>query len=295
MSTPQYSQTDAHIRSPNSTHHRIAALQFQTAKRSLFLRQGQLCRLQLLQRSLSQLPNRTAPKRPRTYTESTLVESQQLLQDDKRGEGKASAEDADVEDQILTLPNIGNINQLDEALKTQQELRALFIGQEHSYSRVSITQDMFESICNHFDVFDALKDTMMYMGFREQEAEIAPLRLRWQSLKKDNDDDDADALGWECSYCLRYIEENHRPGERPWSLRQFAVYNKVERAAEEVTWIFVSLPNDLVGDFKDFANEPRVAASSASIVLHMWLTATAQVYWRPYIVYLTRKVDTHVS
>lgn len=273
---------------------RLAARDFETAKDDLFLKAGKPSCLGVLQAVGPRRYFHRSAEKSRSNTISTLVAGEEDIEV-KTGKGLTSvSNDWDEELRVQTPTDIEDVSQLRTRLTTYSNFSAFQIRQPDSFSRFSLTQDMYDELCARFEIFGALGDTLMYMGLRERDVEVAPLRLRWQSLAEQVDA--YDESGWECSYCFRYVEENHRGTERPWSLRQFAIYNKTElAAADRASWILVSVPDDVLADFKDVAARDHGPILDMSISAHASIIATAISYWRKYLVYLAERVDEHVG
>lgn len=273
--------------------HRIAACQYGERCLDLFLRPGQQSDLRILEHIGRKRRNGIASTKSRNNTSSTLVNEDEFHQPAKYVTGV----DVPVKDiaktEVLTATQLKNAEQLRQTLPSASNLVAFQIPQRGSWSGFSVTQDVFDALCAHLDVFPALRDTIMNMGSRNLEVEVSPAPLRWQSLGEHNETGNID--GWETSYTLRYIQQNQRPGGRPWSLRQFAVYNKCESAMESSSWILVAPPGDIVSDFRDVADHQGTSMIETNISVHVSFLDTAIAYFRQYLAYLTTEVDEHVS
>lgn len=60
-----------------------------------------------------------------------------------------------------------------------------FIGQRHSYSRLLITRELFETLMSEFDVFPGFRDFVLLFGAKRRENEIGPPPLRFKRLQAD--------------------------------------------------------------------------------------------------------------
>jgi len=173
-------------------------------------------------------------------------------------------------------------------------LKMFHIPHSHgSWSRLGISEDVFERLCSSLHAFDAFKHMIMYMGFRNGEVEIAPPRTRWQYIQALKGSDDSI---FECCYTLRYIQKN-QSGDKcyPWSLRQFAVYNKSATKEFDSSWALVTLPDKALADLVDCIKEENVSSRNRSLRMHLALVEHAFVCWRPYLVYLSQEIEECVS
>lgn len=225
----------------------------------------------------------------RTDTDLTLVQTDDGLADQKLQHRVFENRSVQSSPKVSRVTNLDEVQLLPYCHST---VEAFHIPQITSWSPLRITKKVFEALCSRLDVFMAFRDTIVCMGLREREMEVAPPRLKWQNLSSNTGHELYE--GWELSYCLRYIEENHRGGDRPWSLRQFAVYNKVEPVSTFASWIFVSLPSDAHAKVEDFMSEAHASGLESSVILHLTLLEMAIAYWRPYLLYLTEQFHGHV-
>lgn len=289
---PQWELRSPQLLSTNRNSHRIAASRFEATSKDLFLDERQLSKVKLIQRVLSCPPTDIISTSSRTATSSTLVDDSCCHGHLEFSKETEKWQYAEFHELVVKPYVIENAEQLLEAFSTSSSFRCFQITQENSFARLQLTRNLYDRICQEIEVFELLNETITYMGFRCREAEVSPPRIKWRLL------DDAKQFpgtrGWECAYSLRYIEENGRPGERPWSLRQFAAYNRVDIGQDCSSWIFVSPPTDVVADFNEAAALDNLTALDASVGLHMRLFTTALSYWRSYVSYLTIEVDKHV-
>lgn len=159
--------------------------------------------------------------------------------------------------------------------------------EQHSYSRLSLTRDLFEQLCSQVGVFQAFREMVVYLGQRTCEVEVAPPRPRYCSLEGELKD------GWQLTYGLRYMETNNGTSGKPWSLRQSMFYNRTDVTNGRSSWIFVAPTSTLREDLKQiFQREDERGQDLAS---HLAFLESSIVCWRPYLVYLTEQVGEHVS
>ena len=145
-------------------------------------------------------------------------------------------------------------------------------------------------------VFPKFKDFVLLFGAKQEEYEMTPpaLRFRPQAPAETSSE-----LGWtlnfECAYCLRYVDLNHRDPARPWSIRQMAVYQKYRHVKRSSTWILVSAsPKTEIcidGYIKSVANLQDVDPFE----LHVLVLEGAFSTWRPYVVYLAQRISQRID
>ena len=197
-------------------------------------------------------------------------------------------------DTILSLRTKEDLKQYVAAAKGFQ---AYFIRQRHSYSPLTITYEMFESLLLEKSVSPQFRDYVLYMGEREREVEMVPPRLRWRVATTRSFHENRSNL--ECMYGLRFVELNGRgnayqPTSR-WSFRQTAVYCSFRTASENSTWIFVT-PSRLAQERIDgYASCRHEGLEFNPFEIHLLLLDTAIVNWRHYLIDLAAETDQHAA
>lgn len=182
------------------------------------------------------------------------------------------------------------------AAKTKRE-QFFFIHQQNSYSPLTITLELFETLLHEKRVPPRFKDYILYMGEREREVEIAPPRLRRSPHRSPTSDGNVHAL--ECMYGLRFMDLNgrgnpHQPTSQ-WSLRQTAVYARPQPSGNEGVWIFVTPSSLAKNRLKALLNEQSGNSPSNPFYIHLLLLDTAIANWRPYLVDLAAEADQHAA
>ncbi|KAK5954143.1 hypothetical protein OHC33_004715 [Knufia fluminis] len=271
--------------------HPISARQWKEECLDLFLEPGLQSDLRVLERTSGKRQNGTPRTKSRASTNSTLVTEDDGAQPIGCGKSADVPVKDTTEDEVLTAVEIKNANQLRHILPCAADLVAFQIPQKGSWSCLSVTQDVFDALCIQLDVFPAFRDTVMNMGHRKLETEISPPPLRWQSIAEP--DDTWATYSWETCYTLRYIQQNYRPGGRPWSLRQFAVYNKCDLDSNCSSWILVAPPEDVQSEFRDLAGHGYSNMLETGVEMHLSFIDTAVAYFRLYLAYLTTEIDEH--
>lgn len=217
------------------------------------------------------------------YEDIDIINSQSILQSSK-GQGNS----------ILSLRTKEDLKQ---NVAVARGFQASFIRQRHSYSPLTITNELFESLLLEKGVSPQFRDYVLYMGEREREVEIVPPRLRWRmaptgSVKESRSN-------FECMYGLRFVEQNGRgnayqPTSR-WSFRQTAVYCSFPSALEQSTWIFVT-PSALAQQRIDgYASCRNESSKFNPFEIHLLLLDTAMMNWRHYLIDLAAETDQHAA
>lgn len=57
-----------------------------------------------------------------------------------------------------------------------------FIRQRNSYSRLSITRELFDGLMLHFDIFPRFREFVLLFGAKHGENEIGPPHMRFRML-----------------------------------------------------------------------------------------------------------------
>ena len=199
--------------------------------------------------------------------------------------------------QADTLLSLRTTEDLKQYVAVAGGFQAFFIRQRHSYSSLTVTKELFESLLLEKSVSPQFRDYVLYMGERDREVETVPPKLRWRvsttcSVRERRST-------FECMYGLRFVELNGRgnafqPTSR-WSFRQTAVYCSFFSAPEDSTWIFVT-PSRLAQQRIDGYASCRYANSKFNpFEIHLLLLDTAMANWRHYLIDLAAETDQHAA
>lgn len=270
--------------------HRILFRQYAKAAARLFLDPGSPSQLLVLRKHYLE-PLATCRQRSSTSeTESTFVNSPVLGQKEVRGSDKRRLS---IQGHIAELPDSGtfamveNDHQLEVHFREEATFRAFIIEQEHSYSCLDVSQSIFESLCTRLDAFPQFRDMVIYLGQRTCEVEVAPPRPRWRFLQHTKHQ------GFELTYGLRWIEENHRRSK--WSMRQSVIFNKLDTENDASSWVIVAPTTAAREDLNDFIGREAFSRSDQQTMLHLAFIESSVICWRPYLVFLTEEIGKHVS
>jgi hypothetical protein len=196
-----------------------------------------------------------------------------------------------------TLLSLRTKEDLKQYVAVAKGFQAFFIRQRHSYSPLTITNELFESLLLEKSVSPQFRDYVLYMGEREREVEIVPPRLRWRMattrLVQENHST------FECMYGLRFVELNGRgnayqPTSR-WSFRQTAVYCSFGSAPEDSIWIFVTLSRLAQQRIDGYASCRDESSKFNPFEIHLLLLDTVMVNWRHYLIDLAAEIDQHAA
>lgn len=246
---------------------------------------------------------------------SEITNSNEYIQDDRVSRSRSITDDSiEIQDKKVDSLKSQGILQSPKwpgdtilSLRTKEDLKqyvaaakgfqAFFIRQRHSYSPLTITYELFESLLLEKNVSPQFRDYVLYMGEREREVEMVPPRLRWTVTTIRSFQENRSNL--ECMYGLRFVELNGRgnayqPTSR-WSLRQTAVYCSFRFASENSTWIFVT-PSRLAQQRIDgYASCRHEGLESNAFEIHLLLLDTAMANWRHYLIDLAAETDQHAA
>jgi hypothetical protein len=212
-----------------------------------------------------------------------LLKSESILQSSK-GRGN-------------TISSLRTKEDLKQYVAVATGFQAFFIRQRHSYSPLTITNELFESLLLEKGISPQFRDYVLYMGERDREVEIVPPRLRWRMTASRSVQEKRSTL--ECMYGLRFVELNGRgnayqPTSR-WSFRQTAVYCSFRSASEDSIWIFVT-PSKLAQQRIDgYASCGHESSRFNPFEIHLLLLDTAMVNWRHYLIDLAAETDQHAA
>lgn len=188
---------------------------------------------------------------------------------------------------------VSDIKTLTRALSTYPNVKAVIIPKKNSWSRLSITRKIYDELAGRLLMFPAFRETIMCMGKRTEEHEVLPPPLKWHTVR--GVECLTDTPSWECSYVLRFTRLNAGLTSRPWSLRQFAVYEKLSPVDDTSSWVFVDPPEEVTHLFPSTIFQGDMPSPEASISTHLALLNNTVTYFRPYMIYLSEEVAKHVS
>ncbi|KAH6639407.1 hypothetical protein C7974DRAFT_130747 [Boeremia exigua] len=174
--------------------------------------------------------------------------------------------------------------------ETKNDFRVFYLRQRHSYSRLQITKDTFERLLYSCHVFPRFTEYVTGLCAKTSDAEVGPPPLKFRPLRSTSGNL---YRGFECCYILRYVEKTQRGGGRkPWSLRQFAVYNRYKPAQNSPcsTWILAGVSHCTETLLDGYTQNVRNLAEANPLELHMILLDRCITNWRPYLAHLTSLV-----
>lgn len=293
MSDTREARTSFKLRDIQATtgQRRVARSLFEAQCRNLFLKTDEKSCLKAMRIKSTDRPYIDRTK-SRSNTDTTLVPTTDT-QSLKAHNESESHSDHHANAQETAWVCIERAEAVHNLLSESARLNAFIIPKENSWSQFSITKEVYEGLSSGIDVFPAFRDTIVYMGARHTEYEVLPPPPKWRSLQEDQGSQGD--LSRECSYVLRYMQPNGRSGSRPWSLRQFAVYDKYMSAAEMSKWVFVSPPDDVVATFQDMVHRQDAFTLETNIGIHIMSIEYAVACFRPYLAHLSEQVAKHVS
>ncbi len=183
--------------------------------------------------------------------------------------------------------------------------------QRHSYSRLLITRDLFETLMSTLKVLPRFREFVLLFGAKQDESEMAPPSLRYRTLTLHNTKRrlrchtgfgkkycsivcQSLLIEAECAYGLRYAELNHRDVKRPWSIRQTAVYHQYITDDKSSTWIMISLSQKTQLRIDRYIKSSPNAADLSPFELHLIILDSALANWRPFIISLTESITQQV-
>ena len=145
-------------------------------------------------------------------------------------------------------------------------------------------------------VFPNFKDFVLLFGAKQEEYEMTPPALRFRpQAPAETSSEVGWTLNFECAYCLRYVDLNHRNPERPWSIRQMAVYQKYRHVKRSSTWILVSASPKTEICIDEYIKSVANLQDVDPFELHVLVLEVAFSTWRPYVVYLAQRISQRID
>ncbi|VUC26622.1 unnamed protein product [Clonostachys rosea] len=175
--------------------------------------------------------------------------------------------------------------------------RMVILHRKTSWSRVSITYEMFQAVyalgCTpHFlrillGFIDraATKDEdciSCYSGFTSptQKPTNQP------EIQSSVSDDPVNASTCFLCYNIRYMEQNHRNNSDPWSCRQSAISQKYSFSKKASTWIIVQAPMR----YSRSVENNSIDQEFHPMAQHIWYMTAGISCWREYLEYFATEL-----
>lgn len=177
---------------------------------------------------------------------------------------------------------------------------------------------MFDALMNEFQIFPRFKDFILLFGSKRGDYEMGLPRMRFRllnsvavkpieqyytgfgtrlsSAKRPSERERADKLLVECAYGLKYVESNNRNGQKPWSMRQTAVYHKYVYGQDvnTSTWMIVAVSKRTKRSVGKHVEGSADLTALNPFEIHVIILITSLANWRPYIIYLTEQITEQV-
>ncbi|ETN39182.1 uncharacterized protein HMPREF1541_05405 [Cyphellophora europaea CBS 101466] len=174
-------------------------------------------------------------------------------------------------------------------------LKVFLIRKANSNLPMTVSHDMFATLCSSAHVPTQFWDFLLHMGEKEHEVEISPPPVVCRVFGEAG----AIETRWHLMGCIRLVEPNRRRGaflpSAKWSLRQSAFFCCFEPTRGQTNWVLVALADPSVRRSEDIWSKVQDPARLLPFrVIYSWYEyATSN--WRPYAVALAQEVDTHES
>ncbi|OQU98395.1 hypothetical protein CLAIMM_04189 [Cladophialophora immunda] len=179
---------------------------------------------------------------------------------------------------------------LREYLSESRRTCIFFIRKRNSYAALSISSEFFGHLCEEISIPRMFRDYILYFGRRLYEVEIAPPPFSLEASIT------VKSPEWEAMGVIRFMEDNGKvnvlnPSER-WSIRQTALFSRLDRQRARAVWVFVSLSRSTEALLDDVW-----ASAEHQMQFPWWTLHTLYFYaacnWRPYVVALMHEVERH--
>ncbi|MCJ1242727.1 hypothetical protein MMC14_010736 [Varicellaria rhodocarpa] len=192
-------------------------------------------------------------------------------------------------ERMLTVSDPKVLSRIVQASK--RRFRVCFVCQRHSYSRLQVTRDLFETLMYELSILPRFKEFVLLFGAKSGDNEIGPPHMMYRRLMTDsNGVDHESCVGFECAYGLRYVESKYRSDKKSWSVRQTAVYHKYKGRGESSTWVLISASDSAHRRLDRYIKSSTNITTLNPFEIHLILLDSALENWRRYIVDLTEKI-----
>ncbi|KAF2687942.1 hypothetical protein K458DRAFT_294629 [Lentithecium fluviatile CBS 122367] len=181
---------------------------------------------------------------------------------------------------------ITDISEARQALSTKPhdkaKIRIISIYSRRTLSPLDITSDLLEYIFNDYSIHQDFADVVASFG---QDPNIAEGSSNNATIHTPN------KMSTSLSYQIRYVEENQRGGQDPWSLRHTGIYHHRNTAANGLDVFILLHPvrepvieNQLSALEGDVAGRKELCTNP--FLIHTWLFSSYFDNWRWYLRYL---------
>lgn len=192
-------------------------------------------------------------------------------------------------------------------LRTQQEITAFadepsqsqvfFIRQRNSYSPLSLSSDLYQSLVSTRRVSPLFRTFIQYLGERDSEVEIIPSAPKLRLVDARHNGKAQSTFESMCG--IRFVEPHGRTDKSHlttrWSFRQSAVYCRVGTGIDLPTCIFVTPSKALQQRLNSYLPKCGTLNLASGFEIQAMILGSAITNWRPYIVDLTIDTDAHAS
>ncbi len=167
-------------------------------------------------------------------------------------------------------------------------------------SRLLVTRELFDAFMLHFQVLPQFWEYVLLFGAKIRENEMSPPQLRFRKLAVDETE-----LRTRCSvgfgtgihhtmYGLRYAELNKRGGNRPWSIRQTAIYHQYTAVDKSSSWVMIAPSERIQSSLDLYVGSCTDLAALNPFEIHVLIVDSALANWRSYIIALTEQITHQV-
>lgn len=200
--------------------------------------------------------------------------------------------------------------------KEQPDLCQVFgIYRKHSYSRLYITRELFETFIRAYSIFPSIWQFVVPFHFQVR-GDVGHTPFKFRQLEADLQSNASfgessllsysqahiEQCGTECAYSFHYAALNHRenlddnPDFERWSIRQTAVYQQYQSTNGKMTFVLIT-PSDMTKECLDKAVLRSRSAKKQlqAFDLHQILISTLHENWGQYIQTLENLVKNQAS
>jgi hypothetical protein len=188
------------------------------------------------------------------------------------------------------------------------------MSQRFTWSQISITENAFRAIASDIRVFTPFVDIVRAFGRKVEDGQRARHTVHSHIPRKNGRTSNASCFGnitshhivikqrtevpSEFCYILHYMELNGRRKGHPWSLRQTAVYQRLDLSEERSIWILLQHSpyiHRCLTSYLENEDRSSVACKDAALHLHFVFLFAGTRNWHAYIQHVESLLRRYVS
>jgi Mg2+ and Co2+ transporter CorA len=220
---------------------------------------------------------------PEFYRQRLLTDSRRVFSDNEGNVHILSwPTEATEIDLSVDIESSASLKSFLQGISTQRRHFVYAIRQKHTWDNLSITRDLLLSLLTLNDVFLPFLDCVHAFGFRMNDDDEV-----WEGYQKsctwDSFEKHQRLIACELSYTYSYVTTNGRSEGPTWSLRQTAVYHKMNVQTGCSIWILIQPSQPSWMRFKKLV---PLTGTSGAMDAHLIFLNEATVGWKGFLGHL---------